>query len=82
MTDPWLHPLGQGDRFAAGKAIALMKMEIHDASSRITRRFKANQIVDVADVDTIKRHAEAIGKLVEYWNEVRAKELGEVVKKP
>jgi hypothetical protein len=67
-------------RFEAGKGIAHRKMEIQNTMASVTRRFKAGEVVDISDIDLIIEHAQEVKKTVEHWNDVRRRELGQIVR--
>lgn len=68
------------ERFLAGKVIAAKALDIRAASARVTRTFKANEIVDESDLDLIEDHVKSIRASVLEWNNIRRRELGHIIK--
>lgn len=70
------------DRFQTGKSLTHRKAEILAAAARVTRVFKAGGRPDEADLDDIIMHALKMKQAIHFWNDERARELGQPVKTP
>lgn len=69
-------------RFDTGKALAHRKAEIQATTASIVRTFKANEIVNEADLDYLEIHIKEMRKAVEFWNTERKRELRQPVRTP
>lgn len=70
------------DRFTTGKSFAHRKLEIQALTAKVTRQFKANEIVDLADLDQVIEHATEMKKAASFWNDERRRALRQPVKTP